>query len=147
MADFDPKALFERFAAAVNGGDVSVLDEILDPEFEEVWPQSGERVHGIANMKAILEHYPGGSLERGIERVVGSEDRWVLTPSHTPLRIEGTGNVYTVALRARYPDGSSWYVVQIMEVRTRRIWRVETYFAPVFEAPDWRAQWVDRRGG
>jgi SnoaL-like domain len=144
MAEFDPRALFERYAAAVNGGDYRILDEILHPDYEETWPQSGEHVRGIANMKAILENYPGGTIERGLERLVGGEDRWVITPSQTPLRIEGTGNVYTIVLRVRYPDGSSWYVVQVIEIKERKVWRVETYFAPLFAAPDWRAQWVDR---
>ena len=144
MAEFDPRATFERFVALVNGGDVNALDEILHPEFEETWPQSGERVRGVANFKAILANYPGGPQKREIERIVGSEDRWVFTPSQTLLRIGGAGEVYTGVFRTRYPDGSRWYVIQVLEFKDRRVWHAQTFFAPVFDAPEWRRQWVER---
>ena len=40
--------------------------------------------------------------------------------------------------------GRSWHVVAILDFRGDRIARSTEYFAPVFEAPAWRAAWVER---
>ena len=60
------------------------------------------------------------------------------------IRVEGSGEVYTTVLRARYPDGSTWYVISINQVRNGLIASRTTYFAPEFDAPEWRRQWVER---
>ena len=96
----------------------------------------------------MLSNYPGG-LEAGRvapegARIFGGEDRWVMTPSFTVLRVTGTSDVYTVVTKAHYPDGSEWYVVAIAQLKDSLIWRQTTFFAPTFEAPAWRAQWVER---
>jgi len=45
--------------------------------------------------------------------------------------------------RARYPDGSTWWVATFIDVRDAKIFRATTLFAPRLEAPSWRAQWVE----
>ena len=140
----EARAVFEAYLAAVNGRDVDGLDALLHPDFTDSYPQSGERTRGAANLKAIIEHYPeGGWTDQGTERVIGGEDRWLTTPMFTLLRIEGTGNVYTGVQRARYPDGSTWFVIVIGEIRDDRIWRVQSFWAPTFEPPAWRSRWVE----
>ncbi|TMD57743.1 MAG: hypothetical protein E6I87_14405 [Chloroflexi bacterium] len=42
------------------------------------------------------QNYPGGLPDLKPKRIVGSEDRWVVTPSYTPLRIMGTGDIYVI---------------------------------------------------
>ena len=143
MAGSDPRAVVEAFLSAMNSRDANAVDVLLHPDYQETYPQSGERTRGAANLRAILDHYPGGYDDQGLERIVGAEDRWVATPSFTLLRIEGTGNVYTGVQKARYSDGSDWFVISIAEVRDERIWRVQTFFAPTFEPPAWRATWVE----
>ena len=144
MTTLNARAAFEGYLAALNERDLAALDALLHPDFEDVYPQSGERTRGPANLKAIIENYPGGGwTDQGLERVEGAEDRWVTTPTFTVLRIEGTGNVFTGVQRAQYPDGSEWHVILIGEMRDGQAWRMQTYFAPRFEPPDWRAQWVD----
>ena len=144
MTALSSRAVFEAYLDATNRRDLDALDPLLHPDFEDVYPQSGERTRGAANLKAIIEHYPGnGWTDEGRERVVGGEDRWVLTPTFTLLRIEGTGNVFTGIQKARYPDGSDWYVIVVGEVRDGLLWRVQTFFAPTFEPPEWRAAWVE----
>jgi hypothetical protein len=76
--------------------------------------------------------------------VVGSEDKWVLTPTFTTLRIEGTGDVYTIVLKAIYPPNSLWYLTSIVELRDQLVWRATTIFGEAFDPPEWRAQWVER---
>ena len=135
--------IVERYAEAITTS-LDELDRLRHPDYVEEWPQSSERVRGPANMRAIDEHHPDRPTEGGVMRVVGSEDRWVVTPSHTTLRIEGTGDVYTVVSLAIYPPDSVWYVTSIVELRDQLIWRATTFFAEAFEAPAWRAQWVER---
>jgi hypothetical protein len=94
-----------------------------------------------------MEHYPGGGwTDEGRDRVVGAEDRWVTTPSFTLLRIEGTGNVYTGVQRARYPDGSTWFVLIIGEMHDGLVLRAQSFFAPTFDPPAWRSPWVELEG-
>ena len=144
MTTLSARAAFEGYLAALNERDMAALDGLLHPDFEDVYPQSGERTRGSANLKAIIENYPGGGwTDRGRERVEGAEDRWVTTPTFTVLRIEGTGNVFTGVQRAQYPDGSEWHVILIGEMRDGKAWRMQTYFAPKFDPPGWRAQWVE----
>jgi hypothetical protein len=145
MSGQNGRAVFEAYLQATNMRDVGALAAIVHEEFEDFYPQSGERTHGLANLHAIIEHYPGGGYAgQGTERVVGAEDRWVLTPIFTVLRIEGSGDTYTGVSRGRYPDGSDWFIVTIGQIRDGRLWRAETFFAPAFEPPDWRAEWVER---
>jgi ketosteroid isomerase-like protein len=144
MTTLTARAAFEAYLDALTGQDMAALDALTHPDFEDAIPQSGERVCGAANLKAIIENYPGGRpQDRGRERVEGAEDRWVTTPTFTVLRIEGTGSVFTAVQRAEYPDGSQWHVVLIGEMRDGKAWRTQTYFAPSFEPPSWRAPWVE----
>ena len=143
MPSPEPRAVFEAFLRAVNSRDEAALDALVHPDYLESYPQSGEQTRGAENLRAIIEHYPGGYEDKGLDRVVGSEDRWVVTPAFTLLRIEGAGDTFTSVQRARYPDGSAWQVVSIGEIRDGRVWRVQTFFAPAFDAPAWRSAWVE----
>ena len=145
MSERDPRTVFEAFLQAANGRDIEALRSVVHPDFEDWYPQSGERTRGIANLLAIVSHYPGGGYQgQGTTRVVGTEDRWVMTPAFTIQRIEGTGDTYTGVSRGHYPDGTDWHIVTIGQIRDGRVWRAETYFAPAFEPPAWRTEWVER---
>jgi hypothetical protein len=140
----EPRAVFEAFLLAANSRDSAALRDLLHPDFQELYPQSGERIRGVDNLSAVLDNYPEGGYEhRGRERVVGSEDRWVVTPSFTLIRVEGGGDTFTGVQKARYPDGTDWHVVTISEIRDGLVWRSQTYFAQAFEPPAWRSAWVE----
>ena len=139
----EPRAIFEAFLRAVNRRDEAALDALVHPDYLETYPQSGEQTRGVENLRAIIAHYPGGYEDKGLDRVVGSEDRWVVSPAFTLLRIEGAGDTFTSVQQARYPDGSEWHVVSIGEIRDHRVWRVQTFFAPAFDPPAWRSSWVE----
>jgi len=143
MPSPEPRAVFEAFLRAVNSRNEAALDALVHPDYLETHPQSGERTRGVENLRAIIEQYPGDYKDKGLHRVVGSEDRWVVTPAYTLLRIEGAGDTFTSVQQARYPDGSEWHVVSIGEIRDGRVWRVQTFFAPAFDAPAWRSAWVE----
>jgi ketosteroid isomerase-like protein len=133
----------ERYAAALPA-DYDALDGLRHADFVEEWPQSGERIRGHAKYRAIHESYPGGQPSASGRKVRGSEDKWVITPSYTPLRIVGTGDTYLIEARIHYAEGDSAHFVGIVELRDGKIVRQTSYFAMPFEAPAWRAAHVER---
>lgn len=136
----DNRSVVERYVAALPA-DLDRLTSLQHPDFVEDWPQSGERIRGSQNFRAIQQHYPDTTSET--RRLVGTEDRWALAPTFTPLRIVGGGDTFTALMQASYPDGGDYHVISILEVRDGLIAKVTTFFAAEFEAPDWRAGWVE----
>ena len=137
------REVVERYCAALPN-DQETLRALRHPDFVEEWPQSGERVRGHERMAQIDANYPGGMPTADVQRVVGSEDRWVVTPSFTLLRVAGTGDVYTAIARANYADGPLWYIALLIELRDGKVAKATTLFAPRLEPPAWRAEWVER---
>jgi hypothetical protein len=144
MAD-NPRAIFERYLAAVQARDFATLRAVAHPQFEDHYPQSGEVTRGIDNLIAILQNYPGQLESLGHDRVVGGETTFVSAPNFTVLRVEGSGEHFTGIQRARYPDGSLWFIVIVAELKDGLVYRTDSFFAPAFEAPAWRSEWVDIR--
>ena len=95
-------------------------------------PQSGERIRGRDMMRRFQESYstlsPSDPMRRiRLRRVLVREDLWI---------VEGI---------ADYDDErEALNVVLILELRDGKMWRDRWYFAEPFEAPEWRAQWVER---
>jgi hypothetical protein len=86
-------------------------------------PQSGERIRGRDNLKAMQDAYPG-------------------PPTITIRRIVGSGDVWVVEGRSDY-GGRIYSVANIIEFREGKIIRETRYYADPFEAPAWRSQWVE----
>jgi hypothetical protein len=142
MPSKDSRADLESYLNATNGRDFEALERLVHPDYEDFYPQSGERIHGGANLRAVLEHYPGGYSGGGVAEVIGTEDRWVVTPAFSIVRVEGAGETFTGASRGRFPDGSEWFIVNIGQLRDGLVWRVQTFFAQTFEPAAWRSAWV-----
>jgi hypothetical protein len=94
-------------------------------DFVMEMPQSGERIRGRDKMREFQEAYPTPPTIR-LRRVVVRESLWI---------IEGVND---------YGGGRVFCVVVIFELRDGKIWRDTRYYAEPFEAPEWRAQWVER---
>ena len=137
------RSIVERYARAWPE-DFETLGQLRHPDFVEDWPQTGERIPGHEAYVRIHENYPGGLPEVETKRIVGSEDRLVLSPNLTPVRIHGTGETYTIEGVNRYPNGDVVYAVAVIDLRDGKVWRQRTYFGPEYRAPEWRAQWVER---
>lgn len=138
------RQVVERYVEGLIARDLGIQAEVCAPDMVIEYPQSGERVRGWANVRAVHENYPGGLPQDVDGKVIGSEDKWVLGPSFNVLRIEGTGDVYTVIGSARYPDGLTWQVMSLIEVRSGKIAKTtEVYGAPL-NPPAWRSHWVER---
>ena len=132
------------YSSALAAFDLETLERLRHPDWSTYWPQSGERVRGMANFAAIIRNYPGGQPRSEVQRIVGAEDRWVLTPGNTVLRVVGSGDFWWAEWRITYANGDVYLSVTLMELRDGLVFRETTYWAPPFEPPAWRASWVDQ---
>ena len=64
-----------RYAEASCRRDVDAMLALRHPEWQAIWPQSGERVPSSADYLRIVDNYPGGYPTSEVERVVGASDR------------------------------------------------------------------------
>jgi hypothetical protein len=100
--------------------------EIRDAEdFVADMPQSNERVRGRDDMRELQRAFPPET-----------------TPKFTIRRITGAGEVWAVEAVGDY-GGEIFHVVVIVEFRDGKIVRETRYYPQPFEAPPWRAQWVE----
>lgn len=146
MPDPSPRAVVEAYLQATNNTDWDRLAELLDPDYIEDYPQSGERIRGRENAIAIRRSFPGLDDSREPLRqrlLLGGEEHWALAPNFTAIRVTGTGETVTSLARARYPDGY-WYIVYIATVQDGRIKRATALFAPLFDPPEWRQALTER---
>ncbi len=146
MAESSGRAIVERYARALQDKDFDAQAALLADDYVDEMPQSGERIRGKANWIAISQNYPGGvgTVVEGSTRLVGAEDRWVLTPTFSVLRVEGSGDVYTYVGTIRYASGEAWQVIAIVELRSGKVAKTTTWYAAPFDAPEWRAPFVER---
>jgi SnoaL-like protein len=86
-------------------------------------PQSGERIGGRDKMRAFQDAYPNPPSIK-LRRIIGRGDLFVL---------EGVSDY----------GGEIFHVADIVEFRDGRIARETRYYAPPFDPPQWRAQWVE----
>jgi hypothetical protein len=143
MNEPSSREIVERYVEAMGGRDVGAIPEVLAQDVVEDYPQSGERIVGLDNWLAIITHWPESeALHTHIDRLVGSEDRWVMGPSWQLTRVVGTGDQFWAAGHVTYPDGSTWHIVQLLEVRNGKIARMTSYFGQPFPAADWRRPYV-----
>lgn len=108
-------------------GDLDAEHEIYDEHAICDYPQSGERIHGRQNLQNLRSHHPGKPSGFKIRRLQGSGNLWVTE--------------YTITYQ-----GSPFYTISIMEFENNKVMRETQYFATPFEAPGWRAQWVEEMG-
>lgn len=127
-------------ATALREQDWPRLAEVFHADATLEFPQSREIFRGLDNIRAQFANYPGmdpGASE--LEEVIGDPKAYALTPSYTVVGVDGTGDRGTSLVRVRYPDGSYWYAINVYELRDGKISRSRSFFAPDFDAPDWRA--------
>ena len=106
--------------------DLEAEYSLRDPEdFVADMPQSNERIRGRENMRELQRAFPPET-----------------TPRFTVRRISGGGDVWTVEAVGDY-GGEIFHVVVIFEFRDGKIVRETRYYPQPFEAPPWRAQWVE----
>jgi hypothetical protein len=120
----DGRSILEGLWQAMNDGDFKVAADFYDDGAIQEWPQSGERIVGKVNIMAINENYPG-------------------MPKATVRRILGSGDLWISEVTLDY-GGDRYESVTIAELKDGKIVKETDYFAAPFEAPEWRAQWVEK---
>ena len=137
----DHRSLIDGLVDAMHRADWDAVVRFYTSDTVMEYPQSGEVFRWITNVRATFEKYPGG-LDEGrlqTENVIREEPQYAITPMYTAVAVEGSGTRGTVAFRATYPDGSIWWVIMLYELKGDLISRSTEFFAPAFEAPEWRA--------
>jgi len=142
-AELTNDEIVRAYAAAAARNDLEELKRLRHRDWTVEWPQSGERVHSSDSFAAIVDRYPGGRPQVEVTRVVGSEDRWVVTPGNAVMRVSGSGDFWWSEWTMTYPDGQEYRVIDLLQLRDGRVVRETMYWAPPFEAPDWRRPFVE----
>jgi ketosteroid isomerase-like protein len=118
-------ALDQHWTASA-AGDQTAEHEIYHDDAVCEYPQSGEVIHGRSNLQALRSHHPGRPSGFDVRRITGSGEVWVTE--------------YVISY-----EGKRVYTVSIMEFRDGKVARETQYFAEPFDAPAWRAEWVQPR--
>jgi hypothetical protein len=121
-----------KMEEALKSGDFAKMGELIQEygtdDFVEEWPQSGERLSKAASKK-MAESYP---------QMSGTN------PKFTYKRMLGGGDIFVVEGTVDYGDGIPVSYVGVGEIRDGKVARMTEYFANPFEAPAWRADFVER---
>jgi hypothetical protein len=133
----------ERYIQAEADRDWDTLTAMRHADFTETWPQSAERIVGDGNWRNVHENYPGYP-DIDVHSTQGPEPTTVVTPSFTLVKLTGAGDAWVVQGINNYPDGSVYHLVKLVDLRDGKVHAETTYFAERGEAPQWRAQWVER---
>jgi SnoaL-like domain len=126
MEDYEYRAIIEGlFGDGRLRLDAAAEYELRHDDYVMEMPQSGERVRGRDNMRAMQEAFPN--------------------PPHAVLRrIVGSGEVWVMEATSTYDGDDVYLVTDIFEFRDGKIVKETRYYAQPFEAPAWRARWVER---
>lgn len=143
------RELIERYIEAVNRRDPAALRIVLDPDYVDEMPQSGERIRGRENYIAMLVNYPGAEggpdwADPASVRVFGGENRWLLSPAFNVISVQGGGDTFVVIFRFPFQDGTVWHAARILTTRDGRVLASTSIYGQKFAAPSWRAQWVEQ---
>jgi hypothetical protein len=128
----DAQEMAAKFEEVLKSGDFTKLGGLIQDyataDFVEEWPQSGERLTRDAALR-MGEMY---------------QEKSGTNPKFTYKRMLGGGDVFVVEGTIDYGDGIPVSYVGIGEVRDGKVARMTEYFANPFEAPAWRADFVER---
>ena len=128
----DNSEVIRRYREAVATGDMmamsALIDEFARDDFIQEWPQSGERINR-ANSKKLSEQY---SEQTGT------------SPTFRVQGIREAGDLAVIEGTVDYGNGIPVRYVGIAEFRDGKVVRVTEYFADPFEAPAWRAPFVEQ---
>lgn len=120
------------FEAAMRTGDYGKLQELAQryatDDFMQEWPQSGERLSKEGTIR-LAESYPELSG---------------MSPVFTFKRMLTGGDLFVLEGTIDYGDGVPVSYAGIGELRDGMISRMTEYFANPFEAPAWRADFVEK---
>ena len=121
------EAVVRRLVDAINAKQVGLMDDLFHDDAVMDWPQSGERIVGADNRRAVYGAFPA-------------------LPTIKPRRLLSQGELVVLEALTDYGDGGQFNAVFIFEFREGRIARETAYWASPFDPAQWRAEWVERIG-
>ena len=146
------RRIVERYMQAMALDDFDTQDLLIHDDYLLLYPQSGERIRGRENRRAVTEAYPC-RRERGlrptVDHITGTDDQWIPKaswPAWSVVHLVGSTDEFTATGTIRYPDGDTWHVVALVTVRDGKIWRKTDYFAAPFDAPERRSPYLEGAG-
>jgi ketosteroid isomerase-like protein len=123
MGERENRQTVERLIECINQRRVEVMDELFHEDAVMDWPQSGEKVIGGDNRRAVYAAFPG-------------------LPTITPRRMLAAGDLVVAEASLDY-GGPTFKTVFVFELRDGQIARETAYWAEPFDPPAWRSQWVE----
>ncbi len=122
----NPKQIVENFWQVMATNDFYAAAEFLHDDYILEWPQSGERIRGRENFAALNTNYP-------------AHGKWEFTIN--TLVAEGDMVVSDVTIS----DGKRQdRAITFSTIKDGKILRQAEFWHEPFDAPEWRAQWVER---
>ena len=123
------KAEFEEVAKSGDFQQMTAsLQKFASDDFVDEYPQSGERLN-LAALQKMGESYSGAT---------GTQ------PKFTYKQMRTGGDLFVVEGTIDYGDGVPVRYVGVGEVKDGKVARLTEYFANPFDAPAWRAPFVER---
>ena len=122
------KQIVRNFWDTMAGNDFYAVAELLHDDYLLEWPQSGERIRGRENFASINTFYPAEGTWRFTINSLIAEGEMVVTDVSV---IDGKRNDR---------------VITFSTLRDAKIWKQVEFWPEPFEAPAWRAQWVEKMG-
>jgi ketosteroid isomerase-like protein len=126
MGEAENRQTVERVFQALTEGQVELFHAQFHEDSVIEFPQSGERIAGGENRRAVYRAFPGRPSLR---------------------RIVTGGDLAVVEAAVDYGDGVGWRAVFIYELRDAKIAKLTVYWAQPFEAAASRALWVEHMDG
>ena len=120
------KQILENFWETMGTNDFHAASQLLHDDYILEWPQSGERLVGKDNFAAINTNYPAeGKWRFRINHIVAEEDMVVTDVSVTDGKVTGRAITFST-------------------IRDGKILKQIEFWPDPFEAPAWRAQWIQK---
>ena len=120
------KQVIENFWTTMGTNDCFAVAQLLHDEYTLEWHQSGERIRGRDNFAALNTNFP-------------AEGKWQFKIN--AIVTEGDVVVSDVSVS----DGKRQdRAITFSTLRDGKIWKQVEFWPESFEAPAWRAQWVEK---
>ena len=125
MSEQENRDTLERYRQEFfENQDMDAIAELMHDDYVEEYPQSGERIRGKDVARTVYENYPS-------------------VPELVDYTHRVAGDMAVVEMVLDY-DGHRMNACDIIEFEDGKIRRATAYFGEPFEAPEWRARWVER---
>jgi hypothetical protein len=120
-------ALLLKHWEAVRTGEMGEELAIYHNDVTFDFPQTGETINGITNLRSTRIHTPKKPADLLVRRILGS------------------GNFWLSEYKLTYEDETCpEHAVSIMEFRGDKVFRETQYMADPLEPPAWRAKWIEK---